>query len=278
MSKSNQIRGEHLAVIVQILEVSASNIDWCIKYLRQKKGIAIRPVDLREIVPDNREHLLFDMLREVGMIAGENVNSGYVQTQLIDRFEADLYSIVGSHSVFHKSARAFSTLELAWTLPKNLKSAEEPAPRSLAALIKHVISKASKELFLVSPFLDLNGAELLAGALRGANERNVQVFLISHGLEQQTTQINTVLSMYREVVPSIKVFTTPKSNSGEYLLLHAKLVVADSEHAVLSSANLTSFGLKTHLEIGVGLEGGNVNKLRKLVIELLHSDLVHKIS
>lgn len=278
MSNSKQIRGQHLAVIVEILEVKDSNIDRCIEYLRQMKGI-VRPIDLRLIVPDNREYLFFDMLREVGVIVDETVDSGQIQAHMIDQFEADLYAIVGSHSIFQDNPKPLSTFELAWTLPEYLESPEvfEPASRSLAALIKYAISRATKELFLVSPFLDRNGAELLAGALRGANKRNVQVYLISHGLDQNTTKTNEILNIYQESAPNINVFTSPKTYSGEYLLLHAKLVVADGEYAVLSSANLTSYGLKTHLEIGVGIEGGNAQKLRKLLIDLIRSDLVYKM-
>jgi phosphatidylserine/phosphatidylglycerophosphate/cardiolipin synthase-like enzyme len=47
--------------------------------------------------------------------------------------------------------------------------------------------------------------------------------------------------------------------------MHAKFVVADGRRGYLGSANLTSFGLTQHVEVGVGLTAPQAQELLRLI-------------
>lgn len=272
--RNEQRTGELLGRLLQVLENQASNIDKLCDFLETKDDTLLTPLALKAIVADNRNHLLFDLLQRLHIITVNSEDIGYVIPKRIDWLRQHLYLVLGVTQTTHEEMQNSSSIELAWTLPQVLNTSDltEPVSRSLASLIKHGITKAKEELFLVSPFLDLAGAELLAGSLQGAWRRGVQVHLISHGPSPNT---EAVISVYRNAAPNIRIFYAPTIETGEkYLLLHAKLVIADEKFAVLGSANLTSYGLGTHLEIGLGLEGPVVLQLRKLVDTVLASDLV----
>ena len=152
-----------------------------------------------------------------------------------------------------------------------------PAKQSLAALTKYAFSLAQDKLLLVSPFLDEDSAKWLSTALKGATKRHVRVYLISHGLNEGNEQIKRTLAIYRDSTPDIRIFTTAKRKKPSYFLLHAKLTIADVKYAVLSTANLTQYGLRSHLEVGVGLTGEPVRHLEQLISQLLLTNLVEEV-
>jgi phosphatidylserine/phosphatidylglycerophosphate/cardiolipin synthase-like enzyme len=65
-----------------------------------------------------------------------------------------------------------------------------------------------------------------------------------------------------------RVLTWPRKK-GDFASLHAKIVVADDQHALITSANLTLHGLRRNIEVGVLVRGGDVVvQLRRHFVEL----------
>ena len=76
-----------------------------------------------------------------------------------------------------------------------------------------------------------------------------------------------------------EAYTVPAATlATRYFLLHAKVVVADRRVGVVSSANLTHYGLKSHLELGVSIRGPDAQTLAQLLNTLISSNYVIELS
>jgi phosphatidylserine/phosphatidylglycerophosphate/cardiolipin synthase-like enzyme len=271
-------KGRTIAILASILGNNPEQLESFTSTIDKLKGTEITAARLQGIVPDGREHLAFNQLVEAGTIILRNDASNR------DRGCVDLNGLawLSEHLEIYMEAVAASPQgvstpepELAWTLPGGLDIQNGPPPRSLAALMTSVVSDARERLYLVSPFLDEQGAEFLIGPVSGAARRGVTVYLISHGLDEKDSAASAALQVFRREVPKIRAFTAPRIERGPgYLIFHAKLIVADDKHAVLASANLTSYGMATHFEVGVGVSGKVASALESLIVQVIKSGIV----
>lgn len=275
-------KGRSVAVLASILGNNSEQLRKFTSTLEKLKGIEITAARLRGVVPDGREHLAFSEL----MAAGAIVRTDEVTNEDRGRVDLDGLAWLSDHLDVYIEAIAASPRaaiapepELAWTLPAGLDIRGGPPPRSLAALMTSVISDARARLYLFSPFLDEQGAEFLVGPVSGAARRGVTVYLVSHDLDEAGSSASAALQVFRRDVPEIRAFTAPRIERGPgYLIFHAKLIVADDRHAVLASANLTRYGMATHLEVGVGMSGKIASALEGLILQIIESDMVRAIS
>lgn len=274
-------KGKSVAVLASILGNSPEQLQTFMSAVRRLSSTEITAARLRGMVPDGREHLAFSELSAVGAI----VRADGVSNEERGRVDLDGLAWLSDHlGIYMEAAAASPRLtatpepELAWTLPAGLEIQGGPPPRSLAALMTSVISDARERLYLFSPFLDEQGAEFLIGPVGGAARRGVTVYLISHDLDDVGSSASAALQVFRREVPAIRAFTAPRIERGPgYLIFHAKLIVADDRHAVLASANLTSYGMSTHFEVGVGVSGKVAAALEALIVQVIESGVV-KIS
>jgi phosphatidylserine/phosphatidylglycerophosphate/cardiolipin synthase-like enzyme len=160
-----------------------------------------------------------------------------------------------------------------------LESNFELPHKSLAGLLKLTISNAKKTLFLISPFLEKTGLQVIEGPIIGACNRGVKIILVSHGLDDTQSANYIGYAYLKSVAPNLVAYTSSLSQSNSsYFLIHAKIIVSDDRFAVLSSANLTQYGLSTHLELGVGLTGEPASQLHTLAKQIINSSLVIPIN
>lgn len=269
-------RGRELSTLAAILQYDPAKLTALAEHVRCSIPTAVTPSSLRGLVPDGREYLAFGCLSALGLLP---------ISCPVDPSCSDLDGLVRDGNLiieaFENKAEVSSgtleNIELAWTLPALLASSmdvESPA-QSLAGLLRYGISRARRSLLMVSPFLEQQGLVILESALRGALDRGVEVTLISHGLQEEGTPGCKAHAYLMRSLPGIKCFSSPLPNSHvPYVLVHAKVLVADSNYAVLSSANLTQYGLATHLEIGVGVVGEIAARLTALFTEVIRVGLV----
>ena len=274
-------KGRSVAILASILGNSPEQLKAFTSAIEMLRGTEITAAHLKGIVADGREHLAFSEL----IAAGTIVRTGGVTNEERGRVELSSLAWLSDHLEIYMEAVTASPRivmapepELAWTLPAGLDIHGGP-PRSLAALMTSVISDARERLYLFSPFLDEQGAEFLVGPVSGAARRGVTVFLISHDLDEASSTASAALQVFRREIPKIRAFTAPRIERGPgYLIFHAKLVVADDKRAVLASANLTRYGMATHLEVGVGMSGKVASALEALIVRVIESGLVKAIT
>jgi cardiolipin synthase len=149
------------------------------------------------------------------------------------------------------------SIELVWTGPT---TAFVPTRRTEQVLLD-VILQARRQLDLVS-FVAYEVPSVTA-ALSQACSRGVQVrILLEAAREHGGTLEEDLLQSVRSGVPGAH-FLTWKDRSGSFTdgKVHAKLAVADSAIAFVTSANLTGHAIEKNIEAGVLIRGGSVPRL-----------------
>ena len=114
--------------------------------------------------------------------------------------------------------------------------------RLTGAVVGEVVSRATRRLLVVS-FAAYGVAEVVRQILAAAH-RGVQVDLVM----ETSTAAGKVFTALRDVATFWHWPAEHRSGSSS---LHAKVVVADGETALLGSANLTDRGLNGNIEVGV---------------------------
>lgn len=126
-----------------------------------------------------------------------------------------------------------------------------------AGVIFGLIEQAQTELWIVTPFLDLPSVEFLRGPIVAAISRGAEVRILT--TERNESFIEALVEPIEATQPKLQIWYADAALSD--LGSHAKAVVADRNSAYLGSANLTSYGLAKHFEIGAVLKGPEVSTL-----------------
>lgn len=166
-----------------------------------------------------------------------------------------------------------NTVELVITPPEPYGSwlAHHFQIRMTIGVIIQLIAQAQNHILIASPFFESwehQKMNVLRDALKHALNRNVHLDIISTG---------SSIEIIRKSLSNLRGKGTcnlyrPKPNIEDAKLLgsHAKVLVVDSQHAYIGSANLTSPGLMGNLEMGVLLHGktaAQVSAFWKYLIE-----------
>lgn len=140
--------------------------------------------------------------------------------------------------------------ELVITAPSQLgaKLAYEVGARMTLGVLTELLASSRTALLIAAPFLQRGGplsSEPLASALQAALERGVLVDIVSTG----TGIRNLDSDLFRGTRAPVRFFQ-PAANITDTRLLgsHAKICVADGEHAYIGSANLTGPSIMSNLE------------------------------
>jgi phosphatidylserine/phosphatidylglycerophosphate/cardiolipin synthase-like enzyme len=145
-------------------------------------------------------------------------------------------------------------IELVWTGP----TTPFVATRRTEQVLLDLIQQAKRELFIVS-FVAYDIPSVIA-AINSAVDRGVDTrILVEASLTQGGSLLVDPVSTMRNAVPSAKLYVwTDRPHPFTNGRVHAKVAVADSAIAFLTSANLTGHALEKNMEAGVLLTGGHV--------------------
>jgi hypothetical protein len=124
----------------------------------------------------------------------------------------------------------------------------EPFGRPVRSFLEQVVSRAHRSLLIVAPFIRAKEADWLVGLVRAKPEPPALRTLTSisaQSVAKGTLQITALQTLSRSL-PGSEVINLPR--------LHAKVYVADSDMAVVTSANLTPSGMDGNYEYGVAID------------------------
>jgi phosphatidylserine/phosphatidylglycerophosphate/cardiolipin synthase-like enzyme len=159
-----------------------------------------------------------------------------------------------------KRASDSTTFEIAWTGPA---TAAIPV-RRVDQVMYELVEGTQRDLILTSYVA--HGAENALDALRSATDRGVEVTLILERARETGGKLAfDSLDSIVDRVPKATIYYWPiekrqASRQGAKGILHAKCLICDGEHALVSSANLTDQGLESNMELGLVLHGGDAPK------------------
>lgn len=149
------------------------------------------------------------------------------------------------------------------TLPREVARALRlPALRQTAGVLLELIDGASDEVVLAAPYVDAPGVETLHAALSGARMRGVDLTVItSPGRGVIFASLANLAAPADRGGLRVAEVHTDVSSLGS----HAKLLVADRRRAYIGSANFTAAGFGRNVEVGVRVEGAQVDEVARLL-------------
>ena len=133
--------------------------------------------------------------------------------------------------------------------------------RGTEPVVREVIRGASREIHMLAYSISAGGM-LVVDLLEEALGRGVRVVLVVnriHGLDGPAA--NALLDLNRRYGRlALGSFTDPGGRD-----LHAKVLVADRESAIIGSANMSRRGMAGNIEIGVLIRDGSCWKLADMI-------------
>ena len=173
---------------------------------------------------------------------------------------------------------------LVWTLPPGTPGAGLRG-KSLLSAVRELVLVAQKTLVLMAPFVERRGVGMLLEDLTAALARSVNLVVVAHNLIDIASVESAALEPLRrdaahlpgrlELFSAVAPAEAPRQDNP---LLHAKLVIADDKRALISSANLTVYGLASNFEVGVIITGKQVGTLADAVSTLLEGSLTTRVA
>ncbi|MBS4045653.1 MAG: DISARM system phospholipase D-like protein DrmC [Alphaproteobacteria bacterium] len=208
---------------------------------------------VRGLIPVERDGSLHQLVRTPAARAAlDRLITAWKQTEISGDVLAGI--LVGA-AFAHQHAQRECSVEFVWTGPTTPFVATRRTEQVLLDLISH----AQSELFIVS-FVAYDVSSVV-DALNAAAARGVAIRILletstSHG---GSLSIDPIATM-RRCVPSAALYVwTDRPEPFTDGKVHAKVAIADSNIAFLTSANLTGHALERNMEAGVLIRGGSVS-------------------
>lgn len=208
------------------------------------------------------ERLLWDAFQEWRCLSSEG--------KLLARPLADFLCAVWD-------GRSERSVALMWTLPQGL-AVPGVDPTGYAKGVRALIRSSRERLTLLAPYLEIEGLGQLQDELLAALARGVSVVLATQDANSLGSWASDSLEPLRREARGLpgclRVYTASATAS---VLLHSKLVVADSAWAVLGSANLTGNALLRNLETGVVVGARQAVEIECVVRTAIELDQLHLV-
>jgi phosphatidylserine/phosphatidylglycerophosphate/cardiolipin synthase-like enzyme len=153
-------------------------------------------------------------------------------------------------------------VDLVWTGPVQFSV---PA-RSTIAVTKEIIRGATQNVTIVG-YLITPGAKSVFETLAQRMRDGLHTKLVLDDASKQ-------FEVLRQIWPGGA--SLPEIYEDKDQSVHAKLVVADSKDALVTSANLTYYGLRTNLEIGLRVRGKTAFQIESLIHALIEGKRLTK--
>lgn len=140
---------------------------------------------------------------------------------------------------------------------------------SVETALEELMKGASREIQIAAYRITSSAGDFLQ-LLKQRLDSGVRIILVINKLEAQDPPILERLVALSASYPHFELYNfQPK---GEHEDLHAKVIIADRERALVGSANLTGRGLVGNHELGVVLSGRIARDLGLALDRLIQSD------
>jgi phosphatidylserine/phosphatidylglycerophosphate/cardiolipin synthase-like enzyme len=220
-----------------------------------------------ELSPDAIRELSANLVTTPGPDAGAALTAAGQRQRLLVEQLADLwrrapevpaYCLAVALDAAGRTANRVASaqaIELAWTGPH---TGVVPVRRIDQALYEVVVA-AERELIVVS-YAVFNVPRLVE-ALNEAVSRGVEVVLVLEFEGAEGEQTYDPLAALHGLARGIHVYHWPYAkrleveSGGKRGFIHVKAAIADERMAMISSANLTAYGLEANMELGLVVRG-----------------------
>lgn len=144
--------------------------------------------------------------------------------------------------------------------------------RGTESVIRNIVKNASEEVHILAYTVSAEGMHIV-GLLEAGLKRGIRVVLVINRLyEKNSGVVGSLLEMNRKYGRLVLAdFCDPDGRD-----LHAKVLVADREVAVIGSANLSRRGMSSNYEVGVLIRDRSCWKLADMIDRLAEKFTVAK--
>jgi phosphatidylserine/phosphatidylglycerophosphate/cardiolipin synthase-like enzyme len=130
-------------------------------------------------------------------------------------------------------------------------SEESTSPTLLT--FAQIIAAAQNTIYLISPYIDDKGIEMLHSPLLEAKKRGVQLRIITRETAKRqvgrTRGLESLFSLFANQM-SVRDYHTEAEGLSHYTSVHAKLIQADDQIGYVGSAELRGNALEKNFEMG----------------------------
>jgi hypothetical protein len=119
--------------------------------------------------------------------------------------------------------------------------------------LKEVLSRTQRSLLISSPYIKVREADWVCNELARKNASPVRLQLLTDVRSENVLNGSLdikALTLFAEALPNTTIVNLPR--------IHAKVYIADSDFALVTSANLTPAGLDNNFEYGVGVDDTSI--------------------
>lgn len=172
-----------------------------------------------------------------------------------------LVAMLSAAGAAAESVRSDQRLRLVWTGPPT----DAIAPYSGSEAILRVV-KAAQDTLILSTFNSTKDPELV-DALKDRLQAGVEMWLVGETKEDAPHDFSgdSAAKLAELQEHGLRFYRWPKAQREDWIahlglnlhaMLHAKVAVADARHLLVTSANLSTNGMYSNMEMGVYVEGG----------------------
>ena len=169
--------------------------------------------------------------------------------------------------------RGVKAERLVFTAPRAVQGLLSPSER-LELLVSDIVRMATQSVVLGGPFWNQEGFEALRPVLEPAlSTRQVTCTIYAHPFDEDND--SRLRDFANELSQSGSVELWWYRGPGRSLM-HAKFCVSDDSYGYLGSANLTSYGLGQHVELGVKLAPSQAHELAAFLQALRSANMFRR--
>jgi cardiolipin synthase len=139
--------------------------------------------------------------------------------------------------------------------------------RGVVAVMEELVVSAKQEIHILA-YVFRSSANSFLDLIESALQRGVAVTIVVNVIPNEPLSLEGRLKNLNSAYAHASIVRFVDLNGSQ---LHAKVLVADRSHAVVSSANFTRGGLVANHEIGVLLHGTDARTLAELADQLANS-------
>jgi phosphatidylserine/phosphatidylglycerophosphate/cardiolipin synthase-like enzyme len=185
------------------------------------------------------------------------------------------------HSASRATPDEAATCKMLWTLPPK-HSGNAVRGTGIRDAIRELVRSARQQLWFVSPYIEAHGIGDLLAPLVNALGRGVEVRILTNDALNLSSPSSRGLEVVRREADRMNADLTVYS--GECLqgsdrmfhpLLHAKMFIADTESALIGSANLTAPALASNFEAAVLLGRAAAEECVAMVESIVREKLAY---
>ncbi len=145
---------------------------------------------------------------------------------------------------------------------------------SIESTIENIFREANSEI-LITTYAISNAADMMLDWFEAALSRGVSIRMVINRIHEQPTDVISRLEDLYRVYPHFYLYSF--EYKGEYDL-HAKVIVADRNQALVGSSNLSRRGLLANHELALWVKGKTAEDVASSIEKIFASTYVSLVN